>query len=156
MVITKESISGAAGGTRKLVIKIENAKPSESYTVTIPQSELAKMSGDIDITVNTKKVSNADRSIKKNVEKILASNNVVIDNSYIVSIAANKTKGGIKVSSPVLASSVKAGGSVYVYCYNKKTGKLEEIANNKRIVLNNGIEGIEGVYLLVRALGYFL
>ncbi len=144
VVITKESISGASGGARKLVVKVENAKPSESYTVTIPQSELAKMSGDIDITVNTKKVYDASGSIKKNVEKILAANNVIIDNSYIVSIAGNKTKGGIKVSSPVLASSVKAGDSVYVYCYNKKTGKLEEIANNKRIVLNDGMAGIEG------------
>lgn len=144
VVITKESISGASGGARKLVVKVENAKPLESYTVTIPQSELAKISGDIDITVNTKKVYDASGSIKKNVEKILAANNVIIDNSYIVSIAGNKTKGGIKVSSPVLASSVKAGDSVYVYCYNKKTGKLEEIANNKRIVLNDGMAGIEG------------
>ncbi|MCI9080277.1 MAG: hypothetical protein HFH68_15435, partial [Lachnospiraceae bacterium] len=143
VVVTKESISSALNGSRKLVVKIENANPAESFTVTIPQSELAKMDRDIDITVKTKKVADAEGSIKENIEKILSANGVKNSNSYIVSVAENNTKGGIKVSSPVLASSVSAGDSVYVYCYNKKTGKLEEIANSKRVVLGDGMAGIE-------------
>ena len=143
VVVTEDSIASALNGSRKLVVKIENENPSESYTVTIPQSELAKMSGDIDITVKTKKVTDAENGIKKNIEKILSANNIGTDNSYIISVAANDTKGGIKVSSPVLATSVSAGGNVYVYCYNKKTGKLEEIANSKRVVLDDGMAGAE-------------
>ncbi len=143
VVVTKESISSALNGSRKLVVKIENARPEESFTVTIPQSELKKMESDIDITVKTKKVPDADSSIKENIENILSANGVKTGNSYIVSVAGNNTKGGIKVSSPVLAPSVNAGDSVYVYCYNNKTGKLEEIANSKRIVLDDGMAGIE-------------
>ncbi len=143
VVVTKESISSALNGSRKLVVKIENARPEESFTVTIPQSELKKMKSDIDITVKTKKVPDADSSIKENIENILSANGVKTGNSYIVSVAGNNTKGGIKVSSPVLAPSVKTGDSVYVYCYNNKTGKLEEIANSKRVVLDDGMAGIE-------------
>ena len=38
---------------------------------------------------------------------------------------------------------VKPGDNVYVYCYNNKTGKLEETANSKRKVLSGGMAGIE-------------
>lgn len=36
----------------------------------------------------------------------------------------------------MISSSAKKGDNVYVYCYNNKTGKLNEIANSKRKVLN--------------------
>ena len=143
-VITKESINAAKTGTRKLVVKIESQRKTDSYTITIPKSELAKMDSDIDITINDRLVSNAGKDIKDKITKILSANNINADNAYVVSLASNNTKGGIKVSSPVLCKSASAGDSVYVYCYNKKTGKLEEIANNKRTVLKNGMTGIEG------------
>lgn len=143
-VITKESIDTAKTSERKLVVKIESKRSSDSYTVTIPQSELAKMNGDIDITINNRSVLNTGKDMRENIIKILSANNIGTDNAYVVSIADNNTNGGIKASSPVLCKSASAGSSVYVYYYNKKTGKLEEIANNKRTVLNNGMTGIEG------------
>ncbi len=143
-VITKKSIETANTDARKLVVKIESKRPSDSYTITIPSSELAKMNSDIDITIDSRLVSNANKDMQEKLAKILSANKVKTNNAYVVSIADNNTKGGIKVSSPVLCKSVAAGGNVYVYHYNKSTGKLEEIANNKRIVLNNGMIGIEG------------
>ena len=143
-LITKESIETANADARKLVVKIESKRPSDSYTITIPPSELAKMNDDIDITIDSRFVSNTDKDMKEKLVKILSVNKVKANNAYVVSIADNNIEGGIKVSSPVLCKSVSAGDSVYVYNYNKKTGKLEEIANNKRSVLNNGMTGIEG------------
>jgi len=143
-VITKESIDTAKTSERKLVVKIESKRLSDSYTVTIPKSELAKMNSDIDITIKNCPVLDTEKDIRQSIIKILSANNIGTDNAYVVSIADNDTNGGIKASTPVLCKSVSVGSSVYVYYYNKKTGKLEEIANNKRIVLNNGMTEIEG------------
>lgn len=143
-VITKESIDTAKNSTKKLIVKIESKRPSDSYTVTIPKSELAKMNGDINITINNRPVLDTDKDMQDDIIKILSANNMKTDNAYVVSIADNDIEGGIKASTPVLCKSASAGSSVYVYYYNKKTRKLEEIANSKRTVLNNGMTGIEG------------
>jgi len=144
VIVTKDSISSAASGTKKLVVKIESTDAASSYTVTIPQSELKKMDGDIDITVKTKKVPGMDSASQKKINSILSANGIGADNAYVVSIPANNTKGGIKVTTPVLALPAKAGSSVYVYHYNSSTGKLEEIANSKRSVLEDNTAGLEG------------
>jgi len=143
VTITKESITSAAEGDRKFVVKIMQADPADSYTVTIPQSELGKMKSDIDITVKTDGISGLGSSAQKNVKGILSSNNVDTDKAYVVTIPENDTEGGIKVSAPVL-SSAGAGNNVYVYRYNNSTGKLEETANSKRTVLDDNMAGLEG------------
>lgn len=141
VTVTKEGIASATGGNRKLVVKVVNENPSKSFTVTIPQSEIKKVKEDINVTVKTGQVSGMDK-----VKNILSSNGVKTENAYAVSIADSKAKNGIgiKVTTPVLASGAKAGGSVYVYCYNTTTGKLEEIANSKRKVLSDNMAGFEG------------
>lgn len=144
VIVTKESIDSAKEGIRKLVVKIESDKPSDCYTITIPQSELKKMDSKINVAVKTGKVSSMDSSNSKKVNKILTSNKLDKDNSYVVTIASNDTKGGIKVTTPALLPSVKEGDKVYVYSYNKKTGKLEEIPNSKRTVIEGGEAAIEG------------
>lgn len=138
VMVTKDSILSATEGTKKLVVKIVNANPSKSYTVTIPQSELKKMSEAIDITVK------ALSSSQQKVNSILSSNGVKASSAYVVSMPINNTKGGIKVTTPVLSSSAEVGSSVYVYRYNSKSGKLEEIANSKRTVLKDKTASIEG------------
>lgn len=143
VILTAESITSAAESNRKLVVKLVNDNKKSSYTVTIPQSELKKMEGDIDITVNTRKVAGMDKDKKKNIKNILSSNGISTDNVCVVSTAKNNTKGGIKISVPVMESLVKPGDNVYIYCYNNKTGKLEEAANSKRKVLSGGMAGIE-------------
>ncbi len=141
VTVTKEGIASATGGNRKLVVKVVNENPSKSFTVTIPQSEIKKVTEDINVTVKTGQVSGMDK-----VKNILSSNGVKTENAYAVSIADSKAKNGIgiKVTTPVLVSGAKAGGSVYVYCYNTNTGKLEEIANSKRKVLSDNMAGFEG------------
>lgn len=144
IILTQDSITSAMESDRKLVVKIVNNNPQESYTLTIPQSELKKMGNGIDVTVKTKKIFDMDSSQKKNVENILSANDVKTENSYIVSLDTNGTKAGVKVTTAVLPSSIKAGSNVYVYSYNKNTGKLEEIPNSRRKVLTDGTAGIEG------------
>lgn len=144
IIITQDSITSAMESDRKLVVKLVNSNPQESYTLTIPQSELKKMGNGINVTVEPKKISDMGSSQKKNIKNILSSNGVKTENSYTVSIDTDGVKAGVKVTTAVLPSSIKAGSNVYVYCYNKNTGKLEEVPNSKRKVLADGTAGIEG------------
>ena len=144
VMLSGEAVQSAVEGGRKLVVKMLNENPADSYTVTIPPSELGKMQGDIDISIKSGNVSEVSGNKQKKIESILSANNIKPENAAIVSIASNNTEGGIKASAPVVNSSIKAGSKVYVYRYNSKTGKLEEIANSKRTVLKNGMTGIEG------------
>lgn len=143
VILKKESIESAKETGRKLVVKIQGSTPDSSYTITIPQSELKKMGDEAGISVKTGKVSGMESGSKK-VNTILAANKLGEDNSYTVTIAPDNNKGGIKVTTPVLLTGIKAGDSVYVYRYNKNTGKLEEIPNNKRPVIKDGEAAIEG------------
>ena len=144
VIVTKDSIESAKESSKKLVVKIQNEDPSKSYTVTIPQGQLKKMGQEIDVSVKTGKVSGMGSSNRKKVNKILSSNKVGEDNSYTVAIASNNTKGGIKVTTPAMLPSAKQGGKVYVYSYNKKTGKLEEVPNSQTKVIKGGEVAIEG------------
>ena len=146
VTLTEESISSAVDDGRKLVVKIVNENPSKSYTVTIPQSELKKMKGDMDVAVRTGGISGMAQDKKTKVEGILSANNIGAEGAYTVSTADNKANNGIglKVTAPVLSSNVKPGDKVYVYCYNSSTGKLEEIANSKSTVLASGMAAFEG------------
>ena len=146
VTLTEESISSAVDDGRKLVVKIVNENPSKSYTVTIPQSELKKMKGDMDVAVRTGGISGMAQDRKTKVEGILSANNIGTEGAYTVSTADNKANNGIglKVTAPVLSSNVKPGDKVYVYCYNSSTGKLEEIANSKSTVLASGMAAFEG------------
>lgn len=125
VILKKESIESAKETGKKLVVKVQGSTPESSYTVTIPQSELKKMVNGTDISVKTGKVPG-------------------MDNAYTVTIAKDNNKGGIKVTTQALFKDVKTGGKAYVYCYNEKTGKLEEIPNNKRNIIKDGEVGIEG------------
>ncbi|MCX4327977.1 MAG: YDG domain-containing protein [Lachnospiraceae bacterium] len=144
VIVTKDSIESAKGSSKKLVVKIQNENPSKSYTVTIPQSQLKKMNQEINVSVKTGKVSGMGSSNKKKINKILSSNKAGEDNSYTMSIASNNTKGGIKVTTPALLPSAKQGDKVYVYSYNKKTGKLEEVPNSQTKVIKDSEVAVEG------------
>ena len=141
--VTKESIDVARESGKKLVVKVQGETPQDSYTVTIPQSELKKMDSNINVLVKTGKVSGMGSSSGK-VNKILTSNKAGENNSYTVTIAPNNTKGGIKVTTPVMLPSAKTGDKVYAYRYNEKTGKLEEIPKGQTSVIKKGEAAIEG------------
>ncbi len=144
VLLTEEAVKGAVEGNRRFVVKMVNENEEDSYTVTIPPSELKKMSGGIDISIKAGKVSQTGGNKQKDIEQVLSANKINPDDASIISIASNNTEGGIKASAPVVTQSIKASGKAYVYNYNSKTGKLYEIANSKRTVLKNGMTGIEG------------
>ena len=144
VLLAEEAVKSAVEENRKLVIKMVNEDPASSYTVTIPPSELEKMQGDIDISVKAGNVSETGGDKQKKIENILSANGIKAENAAIVSIASNNTKGGIKASAPVANSSIKAGSKAYVYCYNSKTGKLEEIANSRKNITSSGMAAFEG------------
>ncbi len=135
VLLTKESVSSAAASGKNLVIKIISNVQAETYNVTIPSGQLGKIDRDIDVTVKNNKISGIKGDKGKNIKSILSASGVKTADSYVVSVAANNTNAGIKVTAPVI-SSAKKGDNVYVYCYNNKTGKLDEIANSKRKVLS--------------------
>lgn len=144
VMLTKDSMASAAKASKKLVVKIENAATSKSYTMTIPQRSIKKMKGNTDITVNAGKITGMDKNSQKKVKKILSSNGIKASNAYVVSISENNIKNDIKVTVPVLIPSAKAGSIVYVYRYNSKSGKLEEIANNRKTISKGKTISIEG------------
>ena len=146
VTIPKESISSAVKDGRKLVIKIANKDPLKSYTVTVPQSEMAKTPGGIGIAVKTGRVQEMVSGMKSKVQNVLSANGIKEEDTYTVSIAGGKAKNGtgIKVTTPVLFTSAKPGSSVYVYHYNKSTGRLEEIANSRKNITSSGMAAFEG------------
>lgn len=151
VTIPKESISSAVKDGRKLVVKIASKDPLKSYTVTMPQSEMAKVSGGISVAVKTGKVPEMASGMKSKVQSILSANGIKEEYTYTVSIdtvsiAGDKTKTGtgIKVTTPVLFTSVKPGSSVYIYHYNNSTGRLEEIANSRKNITSSGMAAFEG------------
>ena len=144
VVLTKEAASSAVEGNKKFVVRMSSHNARDSYTITIPPSELKKIKSDTDITVNAGKVSGISGNKQKGIENILSANGIKAENAAVISIASNNTEAGIKASAPVVTSSIKADSEVYVYRYNQKTGKLEEVANSARKVLKNGMTGIEG------------
>ncbi len=143
IMISKDGIMSAAESKQKLVVKIASTDAKAFYTVAIPQSELKKIKGSFDITVQTGDVSSMGKKEQKNVNGILSANKIGKKDAAVVAIAANDPKGSLTVTAPASALA-KAGSNAYVYCYNRKTGKLEEIANSKCKVQEDKTVSFEG------------
>ncbi|MDF2872306.1 MAG: nucleic acid binding OB-fold tRNA/helicase-type, partial [Anaerocolumna sp.] len=108
-----------------LTVKVSNAE-AKSYMVSIPASELKK------VTTASKEL-NLAVTVVKNTKAAAKS----------VGILSIGTEGnlaaGMVVTVPVEAViSVKAGKKVYIYYKNTKTGLLEEVPNNPKIIAKNG------------------
>lgn len=139
VILTDEAISSAKQIGNKLRITIDD-KNSSPYKVVIPASQVKKLNNgtDIDITIKTKVISRVESSKEQNnITNALSASNAKKKNSYVISLPTNDAKIAMEVQSAVI-SSAKPGANVYLYRYNAKTGKLEEIANSKTIVSKSG------------------
>ncbi len=143
VMLSKDGMISAAESKQMLVVKVESTGEKASYSVSIPQSELKKIKGNFDVTVQAGGISSMGKKAQKNINGVLSANKLGRKDAFLVTIAANDAKGSLTVTVPA-PSFIKAGGSVYVYCYNQKTGKLEEIANSKCKVQKDKTVSFEG------------
>lgn len=139
VILTGDAISSAKETGNKLKIEV-NEKNNSSYKVTIPASQVKTLNDtiSINIAVETKAISKVESGKKKNnITNTLSANKVKKKNSYVITLPSNDGKIAMEVQSTVV-SSAKSGSSVYLYRYNSKTEKLEEIANSKTSVSKSG------------------
>ena len=139
VILTGEAISSVKQTGTKLRIEVDE-KNNASYKVTIPASQVKKLDDntDINITVETKAISKVENSKEKNnITNALSASKANKNNSYVIALSSNDSEIAMKVQSVVI-SSAKSGSNVYLYRYNSKTGKLEEIANSKTTVSKSG------------------
>jgi hypothetical protein len=116
--------------------------------VNIPAKQLSKVSAsteEFNVTVEAENVKNVTNASKKdNITNLINKNKGKEAKTCVVSIAENENnKAGMNVTIPVTdKANVSSGGNVYVYKYNAKTGKLEEVANSKQKVADDGTVSI--------------
>ncbi len=121
--LSKDALLLAKEAGQKLTINVADAK---GYTVSIPASELKK------ITSDTKPL-NVAVTLEKDTEAAYKSAGVLSVGSE------GALAAGMVVTVPVKESlTVSNGDKVYIYLKNAKTGKLEEIPNNKQTVADDG------------------
>lgn len=121
IILTNDVLLLAKESGSKLTVNIINGAEQE-YTIHIPLSELKKVTnkkGDLNVIVRTAKTEEAENG-----------------ELGFVAIGTEGTQAvGINVYVPIdKIIGIKAGEKVYVYWKNAKTGKLEEIPNNRRTI----------------------
>lgn len=131
-------------------IGVSSLNNDSCVTRKIPESFIEFLK-EANIKIKTGKVPEMASGMKSKVQSILSANGIKEEDTYTVSIdtvsiAGDKTKTGtgIKVTTPVLFTSVKPGNSVYIYHYNNSTGRLEEIANSRKNITGSGTAAFEG------------
>ena len=149
VVLTKDSIAAAKDSGKGLKVNVTNGTTgsrADGYVVTIPAKQLAKISDrveELNITVAVEKVANvADTSKKDDITKLVTKSKGKKAKTCVVEVAENAdVKAGMNLKVPV---KEKAGNSdnVYVYKYDKKTGKLIEAANSRQKVAEDGTVSI--------------
>lgn len=121
IIISGKALQAAKKVKEKLVIQVKEGK-NVTHTVTIPKAELKKAEGnlkDLNITIDTVKGDNNNMLLTFGEEGTL---------SIPVSIQFN-----VKT-----LLDINKKDSIYIYKKNEKTGKLEEVPNNKKKVSNTG------------------
>ena len=157
IILTQDSIQTAkeTGKGLKIVVTTENGSTNagnSNYTVTIPSKQLSKIDNSIDtvsiaMSINTQndKINNPGTSA--GLKTALTNSRSKAEKTCVISTAKNETLDnvGMKLQVDVTnVTDVKAGNKVYIYKYNEKTGKLEELANSKQTVASDGTVSIEG------------
>ncbi len=138
--LSKDVAGMAAEYKKDLEIKMVNGNAAD-YTIKISANALDKISKDMNLALNI----TSYKEIAKEGTKFAATlNNVLKSDSadvQIVSFSDNKALGtGVTISYNVSEiKDVIAGDKVYIYRYNSKTNKLEEVANNTVVVGKDGM-----------------
>jgi len=171
ILLTKDSIQAAKdiGKGLKIIVMIEknngitgNEIERDKYTVTIPAKQLSKIDPKmktVSVAMNLynqkDKLSRPD--IKNGLKTALENSGSILKNTCILSTEINSVfdQVGIVIQADVTkTSNVKPGNTIYLYKYNAKTGKLEEMANSKQAVAFDGtvsLEGYSGIDYIISA-----
>ncbi len=157
VVLNKDSITAAKSSGKGLKVNVANGG-TEGYVVTIPAKQLAKISGNVEelnITIAVEKAADvSDASKKDTITNLVTKSKGKTAKTCVVGIAENaNVTAGMNVKVPVKET---AGNSsqVYIYKYDKKSGKLVEVANSKQKVASDGTVSIaakEGTDYVVSA-----
>lgn len=148
VVLTRDSIAAAKETGKALTVNIMNGSTGsgaeDTYTVTIPVKQLAKIKTnitEINVTITSERVTKvADTSKKNGITKIVNNNKGNKAKTCVISIAENaKVTAGMKIAIPVTEkTTIKKNSNVYIYKYDAKKGKLIETANSKQNVSADG------------------
>lgn len=125
IVLHQDALILAKESGQNLTINITNGD-SKSYTVSIPASELKKVT-------STSKELNVAVTMVKDIK-------VAANSQGVLSIGSEGTLiAGMVITVPVRdILSLPAGKKVFIYQKNAKTGKLEEVPNNVKTIAKNG------------------
>lgn len=127
-----EAVQNIQSTGQKVLLEITSGE-EDNYTITIPKTQLAKLTDLTQLNVETKEVNELEGSQKNSIKNILSNNDQKEKDAYILSMSEVSGNIGMKVKSKVEFSATQ-GDNVYVYRYDEKTGKLVEIANSKKSV----------------------
>ena len=141
------------------VVETENSK---NYTVTIPAKQLSKIDSSIQtisivMSIENQQDKTTNPDTKNGLKTALADSGSTIKKTCVISTAENIAleNVGMKLKVDVTKTAeITAGSTVYLYKYNAKTGKLEEMANSKQTVASDGtvmIDGYSGIDYIVSA-----
>ncbi len=146
IILTSENVTLAKEKGKKVTINI-NGKDI-NYTVIIPAKQLKKISDTtkpIDIMCKTIAATNlseysAKRQLATDLSQALSASGGKQEKTYVLSMAENPNlKAGMKIIANVdKNTTIAANQIVYVYKYNKNTGKFVEVANSKQKVSADG------------------
>lgn len=146
IILGKEVLSTAKKQKKDLMVSVENADGKMLYSWTADGELLAKSSRTVkDVNLNlTLDAANNQSALKKLLKK--DTNNtvkgktrgIVIDLSHSGLFPATMNLKLDARSEPYSVSGIKAGSTVYLYHYNEKTRRLDEVPNNKYKVDKEG------------------
>lgn len=136
--LSKDVANLASKYKKNLTINVDDQN-GVNYSVKITSGDLSKVKKDLNLSLE---VSKYEEIAKENTKLASAIKGIVNTNSssiQIVSFSDNKTlETGLTLSYDLSdMTDVKAGDKVYIYRYNSKTNKLEEIPNNSIKVSQN-------------------
>lgn len=137
--LSKDVVSMAGEYKKNLEIKMIN-ESGDNYTVKIAANELVKLSKDMNLSLNItdyKEIAKEDTKLASTLKAVLKSTDTEIQ---VVNFSDNKALGtGVTLSYDVSGiKDINAGDKVFIYRYNSKTNKLEEVANNSVVVGQDG------------------
>gem|GEM_PF-653719 len=134
VILSKEVVSKAAESKKALKVSVEIAN-NDNYTVNIKAKDLINISGDLNLSLDSssyKEVSKEDKKLAATISDAIKSTNTKTSELTVIGFSDDKVLGaGVTLTYNVSdIKGIKAGDTVYVYRYNSKTNKLEEVANN--------------------------
>lgn len=139
IMLEKEAIASANKAKQPVTVKVGDGTASD-YSITIPADRLEKMKESVDLQMSVKgadKLGTENKALASMLTKVLKSSNGKMENT-MTAFVTDQVPGMTLSYNVTEETGIKPGGSAYLYRFNKKTNKLEEVANNKKTVAKDG------------------